>query len=268
MIAPVLARAPSEAATIEAVTESSHAPRRTRMSRAARREQVLEIAQDLFATQGYHHVSMDDIADQALVSKPVLYRHFPSKLDLYLAVVDRGGDALVAEVEEALGKLAEAEAGTEDGEAVVRALVRAYFTYVEQAGHSSTLLFESDVTRDDDVRARVESASVETARRVCAVLAAYTGLPEEHDELVATALVGMAQVAATARHRGDGPYASIGVDEAADLVARVAWRGVAGLVRDGANGASAPDHPTTADDDAAGTPGANVATGEAQPDLG
>ena len=61
------------------------------MPRDARRAQVLRIAQGLFATEGYHHVSMDDIADHAEVSKPVLYRHFPSKLELYLAVVDQRG---------------------------------------------------------------------------------------------------------------------------------------------------------------------------------
>ncbi|MDQ2624275.1 MAG: TetR/AcrR family transcriptional regulator [Actinomycetota bacterium] len=206
-------------------------PRRTRMTRDARREQVLEIAQDLFATQGYHHVSMDDIADQALVSKPVLYRHFPSKLDLYLAVVDRGGEALVSAVTAALEPLSTGDVEPGDGKAVVHALVRAYFGYVESAGQSASLLFESDVTRDDDVRARVDSASAETARHISAVLEHYTGLPHEHNELVATALVGMAQVAASARHRGDGAYATMPVDEAAELVARVAWGGVTGLIR-------------------------------------
>ncbi len=201
------------------------------MTRDARREQVLQIAQELFATQGYHHVSMDDIADQALVSKPVLYRHFPSKLDLYLAVVDRAGDALVAAVSTALEPLADPEPAPGDGEAVVHALVRAYFDYVEAAGQAATLLFESDVTRDDDVRARVESASVETAGRISGVLEHFTSLSPAHTELVATSLVGMAQIAASARHRGDGPYASLSVEEAADLVARVAWGGITGLVR-------------------------------------
>ena len=213
------------------VSSTPEAPRRTRMTRDARREQVLEIAQELFATQGYHHVSMDDIADQALVSKPVLYRHFPSKLDLYLAVVDRGGEALVKAVTEALEPISAGAAEPGDGKPVVHALVRAYFSYVEAAGQSASLLFESDVTRDDDVRARVESASAETAGHICEVLERFTGLPHEHNELVATALVGMAQVAASARARGDGSYADMPVEEAADLVARVAWGGVVGLVR-------------------------------------
>jgi len=202
------------------------------MPRDERREQVLEIAQELFATQGYHHVSMDDIADQADVSKPVLYRHFPSKLDLYLAVVDRGGEALLREVTAALEQLEDPSAGEVDGRAVVDALVRAYFRYVEAAGQASSLLFESDVTRDEDVRARVESASVETARHISDVLERYTGLTQAENELVATALVGMARVAASSRHRGDGPYAALPVEEAAELVARLAWGGVTGLVRE------------------------------------
>lgn len=213
------------------VSSTEQPPRRERMTRDARREQVLEIAQELFATQGYHHVSMDDIADQALVSKPVLYRHFPSKLDLYLAVVDRGGEALIKAVAEALEPVSDGPVQPGDGEAVVHALVRAYFAYVESAGQSASLLFESDVTRDDDVRARVENASAATAQHISGVLEHYTGLPHEHNELVATALVGMAQVAASARHRGDGPYADLPVDEAAELVARVAWGGVTGLIR-------------------------------------
>src|SRR6478736_235979 len=68
--------------------------RPARMPRALRRAQVLAIAQELFTSEGFHHVSMDDIADRAEVSKPVLYRHFPSKLDLYLTVVDARGDEL------------------------------------------------------------------------------------------------------------------------------------------------------------------------------
>ena len=83
---------------------SAEAParERTRMPRDERRAQVLGVALDLFSRDGFHHVSMDDIADRAEVSKPVLYRHFPSKLDLYLAVVDQRGDALLAAVDEAL----------------------------------------------------------------------------------------------------------------------------------------------------------------------
>ena len=59
-----------------------------RMPRSERRAQLLEAAQAVFVAQGYHAAAMDEIADRAGVSKPVLYQHFPGKLDLYLALLD------------------------------------------------------------------------------------------------------------------------------------------------------------------------------------
>src|SRR5665647_3356216 len=91
------------------------------------------------ARDGFHHVSMDDIANSAEVSKPVLYRHFPSKLDLYLDVVDHRGEALVSAIDTTLETVVDGET---DGRSVVRALVRAYVEFVEHAGDSSSLLFE------------------------------------------------------------------------------------------------------------------------------
>lgn len=196
------------------------------MGREARRAQVLAVAQDLFAREGFHHVSMDDIADRAEVSKPVLYRHFPSKLDLYLAVVDHRGQALVTAVDDALAAVDRGE--QQSGRAVVRGIVQAYVEFVEQAGDSFSLLFESDVTRDSGVRSRVEQASADAARAICRALRELAGLPLEHAELLSTALVGMARVAATSRYR----TREVGVDDAVDLVTQLAWRGVAGLVRD------------------------------------
>lgn len=196
------------------------------MGREARRAQVLAVAQDLFAREGFHHVSMDDIADRAEVSKPVLYRHFPSKLDLYLAVVDHRGQALVTAVDDALAAVDRGE--QQSGRAVVRGIVQAYVEFVEQAGDSFSLLFESDVTRDSGVRSRVEQASADAARAICRALRELAGLPLEHAALLSTALVGMARVAATSRYR----TREVGVDDAVDLVTQLAWRGVAGLVRD------------------------------------
>src|SRR5690554_6238031 len=121
---------------------SEPAPSR-KMPADERREQILAVAQALFARDGYHHVSMDDIADRARISKPVLYRHFESKLDLYLAVIDLRGDALLAVVDEAI---CSASGGTTRGRDMVRAIVGAYIRFVEESGDTFSLLFESDVT--------------------------------------------------------------------------------------------------------------------------
>jgi AcrR family transcriptional regulator len=198
------------------------------MARDARRVQVLQVARDLFARDGFHHVSMDDIADRAAVSKPVLYRHFPSKLDLYLAVVEAAGADLLRAVDAALAPVEHGPVQRGDGRHVVHALVRAYFEYVEAAGESFSLLFESDVTRDAAVRGRVAQAGDEAARGIARVLSEFTGLSPDQTALLAATLVGMAQTAAASRFRAEG---GLGVEEAVDLVARLAWQGVAGLVR-------------------------------------
>jgi AcrR family transcriptional regulator len=198
------------------------------MPRDARRVQLLAAAQDLFASEGYHHVSMDDIAERAEVSKPVLYRHFPSKLDLYLAVVDARGAGLLAAVEAALAPIEHGPVRAGDGQAVVHAIVLAYFEFGEGAGESASLLFESDVTHDAAVRARVDAAGAEAARGIARVLVAVTGLPAPQTRLLAATLVGLAQSGATSRLRTENAPS---VEKSADLVARLAWGGVASLVR-------------------------------------
>ena len=71
------------------------ASRPARMPRSARRKQLLAAAQQVFVANGYHAAAMDDIAERAGVSKPVLYQHFPGKLELYLALLDTHCDAIV-----------------------------------------------------------------------------------------------------------------------------------------------------------------------------
>ena len=70
----------------------SQKPRGVRLPRRERRAQLLSSALEVFVAQGYHAAAMDDIAERAGVSKPVLYQHFPGKLDLYLALLDAACD--------------------------------------------------------------------------------------------------------------------------------------------------------------------------------
>ena len=220
-----------------------------RMRRDQRRDQLLTIAQQLFASEGYHHVSMDDIADRALVSKPVLYRHFPSKLDLYLAVVDACGEDLLTTMDRALEPVQHGQAT--DGREVVAAIVRAYISFVEVAGEASSLLFESDVTRDPGVRARVERASVSTGTRIAEALQQAAGLGPAEAATVSAALVTMAQFKTS--HAG-----TLTAEATTDLVSRLAWGGVGGLITDVSRpaGSTAPTRAGTTD---AATHGAEAA---------
>ncbi|MFC8193437.1 TetR/AcrR family transcriptional regulator [Cellulomonas sp. NPDC057328] len=223
--------APPDGAGAAAAARGAAAPRSARgprMTRVERRAQLLAVARDLFAGEGFHHVSMDDIADRAEVSKPVLYRHFPSKLDLYLAVVDAQGADLLAAVERAVAPIEAGPVVRGAGRDVVAAIVQAYLAFVRVAGESSTLLFESDVTHDAQVRGRVDHANAEATRRIAEVLVQVTGRSPADGDVLAAALVATAQGAATfwLRHRDEQ-----GADRVVDLVSDLAWRGVAGLVR-------------------------------------
>src|SRR5436190_20801619 len=73
-----------------------------RLPKPARRRQLLAAAQEVFVAQGYHAAAMDEIAERAGVSKPVLYQHFPGKLELYLALLDEHAEVLVTKVRDAL----------------------------------------------------------------------------------------------------------------------------------------------------------------------
>jgi AcrR family transcriptional regulator len=110
------------------VTATSDArPRGARLPRQARRRQLLGAAQEVFVSQGYHAAAMDEIADRAGISKPVLYQHFPSKLELYLALLDESVDALIATVRKALSS-------TNDNKQRVVATFGAYFGFVANQG--------------------------------------------------------------------------------------------------------------------------------------
>ena len=122
-----------------------------RLPRSARRKQLLAAAQEVFVANGYHAAAMDDIAERAGVSKPVLYQHFPGKLELYLALLDTQADALARAVHTAL-------AATEDNQKRVHGVLTAYFDFVgrDEGGGAYRLIFETDLGNDPAVRARLE----------------------------------------------------------------------------------------------------------------
>ena len=78
-------------------------PRGTRLPRTARRSQLLGAAREVFVAQGYHAAAMDEIAERAGVSKPVLYQHFPGKHELYVALIDQHAAEVVEAVRAGLG---------------------------------------------------------------------------------------------------------------------------------------------------------------------
>ena len=210
-----------------AIEDTEARPRGTRLPRRARRNQLLGAAQEVFVAQGYHAAAMDDIAERAGVSKPVLYQHFPGKLDLYLALLDQHCEALLQAVRDAL-------ASTTDNKQRVAATMDAYFAFVEDEGGAFRLVFESDLTNEPAVRDRVDRVSLECAKAVSQVIAEDTGLGAEESMLLATGLCGMAQV--TARYWLSRKEGKLPRDAASKLMAALSWRGIAGFPLHGADG--------------------------------
>src|SRR5215475_8626599 len=94
-----------------------------RLPKPARRRQLLAAAQEVFVAQGYHAAAMDEIAERAGVSKPVLYQHFPGKLELYLALLDESAAELTKIMSDALSS-------TSDNKQRVPATFKAFYDFV------------------------------------------------------------------------------------------------------------------------------------------
>jgi AcrR family transcriptional regulator len=176
---------------VASTADPNDSSRSARLPRDARRKQLLAAAQEVFVANGYHATGMDDIAERAGVSKPVLYQHFPGKLDLYLALLDTQTEALADTVQSAL-------ATTEDNAERVHAVLSAYFDFVDRADNTGAyrLVFESDLVNDPAVRQRVQQVTRNTVLAVAHTVAADTGLDDTTSQLLATALTGAAEAAA------------------------------------------------------------------------
>ena len=192
---------------------------RGRLSRSARRAQLLVAARDVFGAQGYHAAAMDDIAERAGVSKPVLYQHFPGKLELYQALLTTYADELVGQVEAAL-------AATAENEERVQAAVAAYFDFVAGDGQAYRLVFESDLRGEPEAAAVVDGALTRCIETVAAAVTADAGLDAPRARLLAVGLVGLSQVGA--QYWLDSEQ-EVPRDEAVALMASLAWRGLAGF---------------------------------------
>jgi len=202
------------------VDKAAESSRAARLPRDQRRAQLLDAANEVFTSKGYHAAAMDDIAEAAGVSKPVLYQHFPSKLDLYLALLDSSCERLVEIVTEAL-------ASTDHNADRVVATMGAFYEFVSSSAGEFRFVFESDLTGEGRVQQRLWRVNDEIADAIAAVISEDTALPGAESKLLAISLVGIAQV--SARYWVSGDSAKIPLDEAKQLVSSLAWRGISGF---------------------------------------
>lgn len=185
------------------------------MPREERREALLAAARDAFVIHGYHAASMEEIADRAGVSKPVLYQHFESKLELYLALLDQGCNTLLERIKTALGS-------TTDNKQRLRATISVYFDLIEEPASGIKLVYSGDLINEPAVRFRVAKAEHDCAELVGSVIAQNTQIPNEQAVILGAALTGLAQNAAQRWIEQGG----VTKDLATRLLTALAWRGI------------------------------------------
>src|SRR4029079_376264 len=181
-----------------------------------RRQQLLEVACDLFAGAGFHDTAMDDIAEGAGVTKPVLYQHFPSKKALYGELLEDTGRRL-------LDHLARATNRDTSGRERVEAGFRAYFQFAVGDRSSFRLLFGASIRSDPDFARTVDGvlrAAADTISDLIEIPAS-----DEQRRVLASALVGMAE--AVGRRALTEP--AVDGDELARWIAELAWFGLRGV---------------------------------------
>jgi AcrR family transcriptional regulator len=200
--------------------ESAARPARRRMRAPERRAQLLEVAREVFGTSGFHSVSMDDVAERAGVTKPILYDHFSSKKDLYLALLDADLADLFERVKEAL----DSSPGNRER---IRASFQAYFDFVDEQADGFRLLMQETVGAERDFRERVAQVRDQILAEVQQLIVRESGgrLDREHAEVVALGLIGMAENVAQRNPRASKAERRAAVD----TLVKLAWRGITQL---------------------------------------
>ena len=200
----------------ETAARRSAGRRGGRLPRGERREQLLAAASELFVDRGFHAAGMDEIAERAGVSKPVLYQHFASKLDLYLAVLQQHVEILVSSVREALDT-------STDNHQRLRDAVQAFFDFIEDDSQGFRLIFENDYVTEPQVAAQVKVATEACTDAVFDLVSRDSGLEPHRARMIAVGLVALSVDCARYWLAADRPVSK---EDAVDGTVQFAWGGL------------------------------------------
>lgn len=218
-------------------------PRR-RLRGPQRRERILDSALEVFASRGFEAASMEELAANAGVSRPVLYDHFGSKRDLFIAVLERERGSIMAAV-------VDSSSPGDSAEARIRALIDAFFRHVETHPTTWRTLFQ-DVVGDAEALSAQRHVQAEANMLVAGRLAhergALSGLETSGPQLQILAEVWGWALKGLARWWYEHP--EIGRDELVDTVMLAFWRGLRELLSGGKISAPATTAPRPKEPDA------------------
>jgi AcrR family transcriptional regulator len=194
-----------------------------RLPAAVRRTQLLDVAMDRFAATGYYDTSMEDIAEAAGVTKPVLYQHFDSKHELFLELLDAVGRQLLEQM------VSQAAAETNPYQRVLAGF-RAYFHFVREHTPGFRLVFGGGARLTDDFADSIRRLEAEIAETIGRFIDA--DIDDDHRDLLGHAIVGLGEVAGRRWLERQGPAGSLDPAEGERMAVHLAdlvWAGLRGL---------------------------------------
>jgi len=185
-----------------------------RLTADARRIQILDVAVDVFGQGGYYGASMNDIAEAAGVTKPVLYQHFDSKSDLYRALIDDVGDRMIEAITTAT---AEAKNGREQTELGFLA----YFRWVAQRHDEFMLIYGGGARHDVEFNDQLRVISDRAAEAIAPLIAV------DLEPIMRTTLAhGLIGLAAGASRKLIESGERFDPEEIASAISSLAWAGL------------------------------------------
>jgi AcrR family transcriptional regulator len=188
-----------------------------RLPRAIREQQMLDAAVQMFSINGYHETSMDAIAAEANISKPMLYLYYGSKEELFGACLNRELSRFI----EAVRADIDLKRSPKD---LLRNTILSFLHYID-ANRASWIVLYTQATNSQAFTQTVRKGRERIIDLVSRLLRAGTRNPEPDTDfdMIAVALVGAGEAVATRVSTGDAD-----VDEAAELMINLFWRGLKG----------------------------------------
>ena len=185
---------------------------RTRLTAVERRNQLVQVGRAVFAEKGYEGTSVEEIAERAKISKPIVYEHFGGKEGRYAVIVDREMEYVIGQISEAIGT------GTPRDRIEGAAL--AFMRYVQERPDGFAVL-----KRDSPSNSGLANLLAEVAERVGNVLRSEfkrAGYDTRAAPLYAQALIGMVTFVGQWWEENS----KMSAEEAASHISALAWMGL------------------------------------------
>jgi AcrR family transcriptional regulator len=203
---------------------STLSPPRVRMPRAQREQQILRVAEEVFAQRGFQATTMEDIAERVGVTKPLIYEYFGSKEGLLSACITQARTQLRVATEAAW----HAVGSDAPLEVVFRAGVRAFFEFIDEHGTAFVLIQQEGAVASqtspliESIREQQSAATMATFRKAPGL----AGVPDTLLEGYVEVIIGACERVAVWRIRRP----EVSTQQATDIVVSAVWTGLDALL--------------------------------------